>query len=259
MHLRYILPAKAAFLLLLFSCDNSKSNGGHTMASRDSMIATLMKVTTALEPSLVTDLPFPFRMHFQSENDTFYNLSYSVRYPYSLDQTHQELNAAIAGTIGGEINECKVPPAEQPDYVDMIDHYVVFEGWPVSFDRRHKVVSICFLTQSYYWGAAHYNHYYTALNYDLQKERPLKFSDVFRIKTEKEKLEFCYAVHGGEEKYQFVSKGLRPEHLNEQAKFYFKDKRLVFCFSDYELGPSITEIPVMIEDVKRFLNPEYFP
>jgi hypothetical protein len=207
--------------------------------------------TTALEAQSFTDLPYPFRLSYCSLDDTANALSASTDLPYSLDPSHDKLNAAISSLLNREIDGYRTERTRSL-LTEKFDH-TSFEGWLTHLARRQQVASMCFLTQSYTEGAAHFNHYYLTLNYDLKNERSLLFTDIFNVSSEKEKQEFCYAIYGNDN-YEFIMDGLVPADLNSDTKFYFRDDVIVFCFSDYDKGPSLMEIEAPLDSVRRFVK-----
>lgn len=216
--------------------------------------------TTAL-PVAPFHPPFPFGLSNISYHDSAHYLDVLLYIPYSMDQSHQGLNAAINDLFEKELKGYRVAKEELPADVDMYPHYIIYESWLTYIERKGDIVSMCFAAQSFTWGAAHYNHHYLTLNYDLRKQKPISFNDVFELASEEEKLEFCYALYGpyGKENYEFITEAMKPEYLHQNRYFYFKNGQVVFCFGDHEDGPVgwQTEAGFSIGNVKTFIKPEY--
>jgi hypothetical protein len=228
--------------LLLFSCATDEQRAGKKDSLRDSVPA-FQDATTALQ---VVPAPLPpgFALDTLSVNDTAKNLYAFFHFPVSNDP---KLNAMIIALLKQNLNGYE-------DYHPGEFDQASVEAWISAFTKNGKFISMCFTDQSFSTGAAHYNHGYTALNYDTLKHQQIFLTDIFTLRTKQEKQAFCDSIQGTD----VVSEELvMPDDLSEKTDFIIDQDNIIFYFDDYQKGPSMTTRTVAIRDVKSFLKKEY--
>lgn len=153
--------------------------------------------------------------------------------------------------------------AAMPDagfFIDETDEQRTDEAWVSSFYKTGKLISLFFVEQSYTEGAAHYNRDASTLNYNLETQKPVAFSDVFTVQNAADRQKFCELLNTAHNK--------GPEE-NQVAL----DTTLIGPDADFMIGCGAVfiypgEIPSMgcytgmaysipLEQVKAMLRPEY--
>lgn len=158
----------------------------------------------------------------------------------------------------GPLSKINLPDAGF--FIDETNDRRTDEAWPASFYKTGKLISLFFVEQSYTEGAAHYNRDASTLNYNLETQKPVVFSDVFTVKNATDRQKFCDLLNAAHNK--------APEE-NPIAL----DTTLIGPDADFMIGcgavyiypgevPSIgcytgTAYSIPLEQVKAMLRPEY--
>jgi hypothetical protein len=131
-----------------------------------------------------------------------------------------------------------------------------------------KIASTLFYEYSYFAGAAHPNNFNFSVNYDLEKNREMKLSDLFTGKYLKKLSEICieeiakskkeYDPNFNEKDDEWLNSGAGPDEKNFKAFNITKDKFIItfptYQVASYAEGPQTVEIPYsLLED---FINQE---
>jgi hypothetical protein len=233
--------------LMIFSCatETGKTLGDSLTDKNDSLAepGSFEMATTAIEVSPAV-LPPAFALDTLSVVDTSKHLYAFFHFPVSSDE---KLNAMIVKLV-------KENTKGYEDYHPGEFDQASIEAWVSSFSVTGKIVSMCFTDQSFTSGAAHFNHGYTCLNYDTVKQKQVFITDIFNLRTEKEKQNFCDSILSPD-----INADMRIEtgDLKKNADFIIDKGNLVFYFDDYEKGPSMCTYVVSLNNVKSFVRKDY--
>ena len=123
--------------------------------------------------------------------------------------------------------------------------------WPISLSGHSAVLSMLFQDQSYYSGAARFNHGYDCLNIVLEGDQELDFLDFVHFSKAHSKATLCEMFNGLNAS---ATSALTPDQRNKILKFAFVNDSLLLCFDDFELGPSEAILKVSLPDAQPYLD-----
>ena len=123
--------------------------------------------------------------------------------------------------------------------------------------RNSKTVSTLFYEFSYFAGAAHPNNFNFSINYDLEKNREIKLSDLFKGDYLKKLSEICieevaktkkgYAPDYNLKDDDMLTSGAAPDEANFKAfnitKEFFQITFPTYQVASYAEGPRTVQIP----------------
>lgn len=123
--------------------------------------------------------------------------------------------------------------------------------------RDSKIVSTLFYEFSYFAGAAHPNNYNFSVNYDLEKNREIKLSDLFKGDYLRKLSQLCiekvaknkkdYAPEYDAKNDDMLISGAGPDEKNFNAfnitKEFFQITFPTYQVASYAEGPQTVEIP----------------
>ena len=132
--------------------------------------------------------------------------------------------------------------------------------------RDSKIASILFYEYSYFAGAAHPNNFNFSVNYDLENNREIKLSDLFKgdyLKTisdicidEISKAKKDYDPEFKADDDDWLKSGAGPDEKNFKA-FNIKKESFIITFPTYQVasyaeGPQTVEIPyIKLKDIVK--------
>lgn len=131
--------------------------------------------------------------------DTVHQSEYIAYYVQSSLPGKEKLNKAVLNEVQHHIrkeqqaweDEPYDEPSDEQYYADILYTY---ELGPIQFFANDKVVSIYYMTDTYGAGGNHHNYSYYTFNYDLQKNKVIRFSDAFVLPARKDSLDFVDEV-----------------------------------------------------------------
>lgn len=234
-------------LLLALSFTACQSDENKVPEKKDSVTDSLPRMemgTTAL-PVSPAPLPPAFILDTLSVTDTTHHLTAFFHFPVSNDE---KLSAMIVelvkkNTLGYEAYQ----PANENETTSI-------EAWVSSFAVTGRIISMVFTDQSFTSGAAHFNHGYTALNYDTLKRKQIGLMDIFNLRNAKEKQAFCDSILSPEINADIH---LTTDDLKKDADIFIEKGKITFFFDDYEKGPSMTSCVFDLESVRTFVKKDY--
>jgi hypothetical protein len=231
-------------ILILASCNPAPEKKVLKGSVADSIPRLpLENETTALD---VTPAPLPasFILDTLSVNDTAKHLSAFFHFPVSNDE---KLNKIIVELV-------KKNTHGYEDYHPGEFESASVEAWVSSFAVTGRIISMIFTDQSFSTGAAHFNHGYTALNYDTLKKKQIGLLDIFNLQNEKEKQAFCDSILSPE-----INADMRitVDDVKKEADIFIEKGKMTFFFDDYEKGPSMTSYSFDLKSVRSFVKKDY--
>lgn len=158
----------------------------------------------------------------------------------------------------GSLSTAAIPDAGF--VIDETDDQRTDEAWPASFYKTGKLISLLFVEQSFTEGAAHYNRDASTLNYNLETQKAVAFSDVFSVGNAADRQKFCELLNAAHNKGPEENQvALDTTQIGPDADF------MIGCGAVY-IYPG--EIPSMgcytgmsysipLDQVKAMLRPEY--
>lgn len=214
--------------------------------------------TTALEVDAMREFPAPFHLDSLVIKDTAYRITATCYFPSTGKTGWIQFDNAILEFVRSKANGRDTSNHPQPH------ESTTFETWIGDLYRDRDLVSMYFTDQSFTSGAAHYNHNYSTLNFDLKKGQTVFLHDIFRLDSDEAKQEFCDSVNGGPEDtapyYERLNNHvpiLDTADLHPRADFMIGNGLVTFFFDDYEKGPSMQKTLVPLKALSKFLRPEY--
>lgn len=229
-------------LCILSSCnetnDISVTNISEQITPPDTSIQ-LEEATTAVDVSRYPYLKDPFFLDSVDYSDTlvYSDTAYfpettfhlTAYYPQSKSAKHKKWNTRIRTIVDEYLLSYKKPD----------DHFLTVsaEIWLTEFEMTKDFVSVLFNHQDYYWGAAHYNHGYISLNYDLANETEIKLTDLLIFDDESDKQKFCDAINP-DPTTSINEMFLGVEDFAPERDYTVVYDALTLWFDDYDKGPS---------------------
>ncbi len=195
------------------------------------------------------------------------NYSLSVTYPqmsgFAKTETEKDFNKYVkefaknhTDTFKMEMKAWESPSSDFSSEYE-ITYTVYYSG--------NDLISILLHEYSYYAGAAHPNTYFYSINYDLNKNKPVKLSGLFNGNYIKVISDICIAdlkkqasEYTTELDTPWINEGAGPKKENF-AVFNNTDSTFVVTFPAYQVasyveGPKEVEIP--FSDIKDIIDPD---
>ncbi len=124
-----------------------------------------------------------------------------------------------------------------------------FSMWVRDMRLQGDLMSIQFMEQSFYSGAAHFTHGNPCLNIDMVTHRRVYFPELFSFSKTASKAQFCDRVNAESDE---VLSELQPQDLKKERAFFMDRDSLILCFDDYDRGPSMTQMKVSYASLAPF-------
>ena len=196
----------------------------------------------------------------QSITETTKAYTISANYPecdLADAQKKKTLNEKIKGTITAVINSFK-DDLNSPDFSQLPNLTSTFNSdYTISY-ADPNLISLSFIIETYYSGAAHPNQDVAVVNYDLQKMAIISLADIFKPDTKYlDKLSvICQTTFNAKFKNDvWFSEGCTPE--DNFSEFVITNTGLKFLFPPYQVAPysaGMQEIDVNYSDLNDFIN-----
>lgn len=249
------------FTFLIASCQNEKSSSEIKEKSQVVETDTNLvpeNISTA-EPMICSSLGGPpfeldtirridsLEVKWENESSIAY-LNFTAYFPQSNLERHYLLNTAVRNLIMNFYQEHILTKSQMDVTADI---------WVSDYSWNGDLVSFVFTEQDYYEGAAHYNHEYRTLNFDLKNNKIVKLTDLLIFKTG-EAQKFCDAFnpdYATDSKYRQVD--LEGKDFTDDRPFMVNGDEIVIYFHDYEKGPSMTKVYIPYSKIKGYVNPAY--
>lgn len=175
-------------------------------------------------------------------------LNFTAYFPQSNLDKHQHLNTTVRDLVNKYYQEHNLK--ESPMDIDA-------EIWVSDYSWNGDLVSFVFTEQDYYEGAAHYNHGYLSLNYDLKKNKTIQLTDVILFK-EGEAQKFCDAFNPDPStSLDDCQAVLEADDFKAERTFLINGDEIILFFDDYEKGPSMTKVYIPYSKIKGYVNSGY--
>jgi hypothetical protein len=173
----------------------------------------------------------------------------NVFFPQSSDPQHRKFNAAIKELI--DEFYAAYEPGDTSSYT-----YMSAAMWVSDFSITRDIATTEFLYQSYYQGAAHYNHGFEALNYDLTLGKKITLTDILQFENDQQKQLFLDA-YNPDPSISPDQVWLEPGDFSDDRNFLIEQEGIRLLFDDYEKGPSMTTHMIPYFKIRGYVNPEY--
>jgi hypothetical protein len=241
-HVNHIFLATAFCVALGLGCNHPVAPANASLPDNLPAIA-IEPVTTALPENPLRKLPKGYVLDSASILDPRSDHRSAMHFPQHTQ--NEGLNAVIRAFCDWQAGE------NLPDLPRGAAESSQFAMWPIAMDVQADLLAIQFQDQSYYAGAAHFNHGYDCLNIDLQTNEELFFTDLFQFSKTHPKAAFCALFQEADDDR---SSALTPDKLNAQLQYVILQDQLRLCFDDFERGPSQTTVDVPMDAVMPFLT-----
>ncbi len=123
----------------------------------------------------------------------------------------------------------------------------------VSFENKYA--GVLFTEQSYFDGAAHFNHGYLSYHQDFYRGKRIYLTDILIFKPG-EAQKFCDAFNP-DPTTTINETMLEGGDFSDERPFMTYYGELYLYFSDYEKGPSMTRVIIPYSKFKGYVDPEY--
>lgn len=233
--------------LFSISCEQVSQKSESTDSKKsDSFNHTLNfdKLTTALAVRPLKIISSSFLLDSVISEDTAFNYFFTLYFPRSLN--HIEFNKTIKQFVEHQAS------LEKPDRKQ--NENTLFDLWINKLQISGTLIQCLFIEQSFTEGAAHYNHSYSTLNYDINKKKTILFTDLFKFSSKKEKQSFCDLVN---EFNDGSSDLLIPKDLVDSLDYQISNESLTLYLDDFEKSPSMTSIGINIQVIQKYINPAF--
>ena len=208
--------------------------------------------TTALPVTPVNELPNGYTLVTRVEKDAALNYAATLMVPVAqgaLAVDDEAFNAVIGAFIRQQVEAAK-PDAGTAGATTL-------EVWLIGFNVSAGVIQSLFREQTFTQGAAHYNHGFLTLHYDVVGRKRLLFTDLVPFTANQTKQGLCDVINRHEQGLdagETPTGGLTPKELVPSLNFEVRDQKLVIypnhCCAD---EGKTHEVPLPL--VKAFLDP----
>lgn len=206
---------------------------------------------TTAEPMICAYLGGPpFELDTISTFDSITNINFTAYFPQSNLEQHQKLNKAIHDLVMGYYKKHDLTSDDDTSSI-----HVDANIWVSNYSWNGDLVSFVFNEQDYYEGAAHYNHGFLSLCYDLKTNQEIKLTDFIQFKTG-EAQKFCDAFNP-DPPSSIHQINLEGKDFSKDRAFMADDGELVLYFSDAEKSPSMEKVYIPYSRIKGYINPKY--
>ncbi|HPZ08635.1 MAG TPA: DUF3298 domain-containing protein [Candidatus Eremiobacteraeota bacterium] len=202
-------------------------------------------------------------------------ISYSLKYSYPLLDSYKnkdiqdEFNKEITSLVEEQVNSFKKDMAETEYFKSEFKSSFILESTIIN--KVDDLISIKFLTEVYYAGAAHPSHDIWTLNYDLKTGKTINLKDLFMENSDYLKVISDYSIkelsdkagkdakeQGYEPDYDWIKEGAGPKEENFRS-FNLTDEGLIINFNEYQVacyaeGPK--EVIIPYSKLKDIIKPE---
>lgn len=236
-----------------FSCQNDKSSpktkeGKSTEKQEENLVP--VNITTA-EPMICPYLGGPpFELDTILTLDTSTNINFTAYFPQSNLEQHQKLNKAVRDLVMDYYKKHEQTSKDESAIIP-----VDADIWISDYAWNLDLISFVFNEQDYYEGAAHYNHGFLSLCYDLKTNQEIKLTDFILFKPG-EAQKFCDAFNP-DPPTSIHQINLEGKDFSKDRAFMADDGELVLYFSDAEKSPSMEKVYIPYSKIKGYINPKY--
>jgi len=208
--------------------------------------------TTALPVTPINELPNHYTLVTRVEKDAARNYTATLMVPVAqgaLAADDQAFNAVIEAFVRQQVDAAR-PDAGTAEPTTL-------EVWLIGFNVSAGVIQMLFREQSYTQGAAHYNHSFLTLNYDVVGRKRVRFTDLVPFSGSQTKQGLCDLINRHEQGLdadEAPTGGLTPTELGPDLDFEVREGKLVIhpnhCCAD---EGKTHEVPLKL--VQAFLDP----
>ncbi|HEX2898226.1 MAG TPA: hypothetical protein VHS96_00760 [Bacteroidia bacterium] len=233
--------------MLLLGCQGDPQA---TLTATDSLpdssaaVPDFPEITTALPVEPLVALPFGYYLDSITEWDSLTEHSTNLYFPQSGHDT--VLNAMIRKALAATAKEYEPEPSAD------IFQSSSYDQWVTSVTVNNDLLSIHYLAQSFYFGAAHFVHGNPCMNIDVATHKWIRLTDVLTFSGKQSKSAFCEWVNAANPDR---ASELEPKDLVKDLDFHFRKDGMVLCFEDFAKGPGMEEFVVAIDGIQPYLKP----
>ncbi len=233
--------------ILLLGC---QSDPKATLTTIDSLpdssaaIPAPAEISTALPVNPLQALPTGYYLDSITEWDSLTEHSAKLYFPQSAHDTL--LNGMIRRALAATAKEYEPEPSAD------IFQNSSYEQWVTSVTVNHDLLSIKYLAQSFYFGAAHFVHSNPCMNIDVATHKWIRLNNVLSFSGKQSKSVFCEWVNASNPER---ASELEPKDLVNDLDFHFRKDGMVLCFDDYTKGPGMEEFLVAMDGIQAYLKP----
>lgn len=203
--------------------------------------------TTALPVTPVNELPAGFTLVTREMKDGARNFFSRFHVPRAVE--NEAFNAVVDAFVLQQVE------AEQPD--SGAAEPTSLEVWLIDFRANAELVQCLFRAQTYTQGAAHYNHGFLTLNYDVVDRKQVHFTDLIVFAEDRTPQGFCELVNRSEqglEPDEAPQGGLTRQDLEKEPVFEVRDGKLVI-YPNHCCAAEGKNHRIDSELIRTFLNP----
>ncbi len=185
-----IIALQILILLLICSCNSTQDN--QNISNNNITDSVVVSESTAyLFPEL--EIPAGFYFDTIAVYDPLSRANYVSYFFISSKPEMKEFNNAITAAMEKQIRyeQSFVDPYNGDSPADPIYTY---DLGPVKFYSDDRLISITHVADTYTEGGNHHNYSWFTFNFDLKKNRVIRFSDVFLLKSRKDSVAFVEFV-----------------------------------------------------------------
>ncbi len=128
----------------------------------------------------------------------------------------------------------------------------MFRVWPKVLYKDKNMISYLLIIDMYHAGDAHSKSDYYTFNYDLNKQKQIRFSDYFSIKSKADSKFLMGKINS-------VIGGNKLDKMYD-LDFNINTKTIFFNFDDYEIAgyaEGMIRVPITKKELLYYIKPEY--
>lgn len=200
-----------------------------------------MPETTELIEMVLDPFPAGYKLGEISQVDSASDHHTQLQFPIA--ETDSSLSAVIQQYCE-DFAQAHLPTPPHEEFASSS-----FSMWVVAMQEHPRLLSIQFMEQSFYWGAAHFNHGNPCLNLDVQTQRRVPFTQLFSFSSGHSKTDFCTLAN---DLNRDAAGEIVPSLLNAELDYFVGVDSLTLCFDDYDLGPSLCQLRLPLDTLRPY-------
>jgi hypothetical protein len=191
------------FIVLFLSCGENKqkpsSDSAWSNCTDSGRIFSPSLPTDAKDPVLITtDYVFDFKVKIPpgfyfdtlTVRDSINKAVYTLYCLQSSSSQMKKFNSTIKNELLKNVNK-EIGTSEMIYENIPVDPLYTYELGPYELFMDEKMLSLCCIIDTYGWGGNHHNYSWYTFNYDLKKNKIIRFEDVFKLKSSSDSIEFA--------------------------------------------------------------------
>jgi hypothetical protein len=248
----WLLLAPIAFWACRTTAKPDESTAPAAGKGRDTVTAPVkltapVGATTALPVTPINELPSRYTLVTRLEKEAPRRYTATLQVPRAVDD--ENFNGVVEAFVRRQVEAAR-PDADAAGATTL-------EVWLIGFRETSGIIQLLFREQTYTEGAAHYNHGFSTLHYDVAGRARVRFTDLVLFSGSQTRQALCDLINRHEQGLdadESPAGGLTPDGLGPELDFEVRDGKLVIypnhCCAD---EGRTHEVPLPL--VQAFFDP----